>query len=113
MPLTPNAQLTQTPGLLDITMTKGDNLAFNIDFNIDLTGYTFVAKVVFSDKTTAPFTIVVSSYPNGILALSIDDSVSSIFPVGEMTWYFSWTGPTPTFLVRKVLAGKFTVIEGG
>lgn len=113
MPILPNPKVTQVPGGLDIEMVRGDDLNFMATFNTNLTDYSYEAVVVLDNKTEIEFELTVIDLVTGILNFYMPNSKSVDFPVGEMTWYFSWTTPEPASLIRKILAGKFTVLEGG
>ncbi len=49
------AIFTQLPGRLDIKMNAGDDLSMDVDFNQDITGYTFASFI--NNSTASVFTI--------------------------------------------------------
>lgn len=96
---------SQIPGGLDIEIGAGDDLSMLCDFNISLSGYTFVAKVTKGDGAEVSMTVVNTDLPNGQITLSLTDSQISTLGT-ENQWYLAWT---ITGTTRRVLAGDFMV----
>ena len=110
---------TQIPGLLDITATHSDDFSFSLDFDIDLTGYSFSAKVITAASNT-PISMTVDDIDltNGKINISLSASAMSKLAVTPTThhWYLDWSVPVPGSIppattTRRVLAGTFTVIN--
>ena len=95
------AELLQQPGELNITVTSKDDLPILLDFDIDLTGYTFTAYV----NSTA-MTIVETDLANGQVTISLTDTQLTALTPGPHKWYFKWNDGTND---RVVLAGVFTI----
>ena len=102
---------TQTPGLLNLTATHDDDFDFNLDFNIDLTGYTFSAQIVtVSTNVLVPMTVTETDLGAGQIALGVDTAVLATLETSNRHhWYLEIT--TPAGKPRKVLAGLFKVID--
>jgi len=103
-------EFTQTPAELNLTATHNDDFDFNLDFNIDLTGYTFSAKVVtVSTKVLVPMTVTQTDLGLGKIALGIDTlALAALETSNRHHWYLEWTvGGKP----RKILAGLFKIVD--
>jgi len=103
------AKFTQIPGELDIIATHGDDFLFTLDFDINLTGYTFSSKfVVFATNLETTITVTNTDLPLGQIKLSIPKATMAILPLGKSKWYLNWSTPTET---RRVLAGVFEIVK--
>ena len=103
-------EFKQEPAKLDLTATHNDDFDFNLDFNIDLTGYTFSAQVVtVSTNVLVPMTVTEVDLGLGQIALGIDTAVlATLETSNKHHWYLQWTvGGKP----RKILAGLFKVVD--
>lgn len=96
---------SQIPGDLDIEIGTGDDLSMLCDFNISLTNYTFVAKVIKGDGVEVDMTIINTDLTNGKITLGLSDAQISTLGT-ENLWYLAWT---ITGTTRRVLAGDFLV----
>jgi hypothetical protein len=103
------ADFTQTPGILNITATHGDDFSFALDFDINLTGYTFSSKVI-TIATNALVTLTVTSVdlPTGKLTLSMPKATLTTLESATHHWYLDWTVGLTS---RRVLAGTFKVVD--
>lgn len=72
-----------------------------LDFPIDLTGYTFDAKVGSVAMTVTPVELA-----SGKINLSLTASQTAAFTTQPIIWYLKWTNPGGG--VRTVLSGKIT-----
>lgn len=103
-------------GNLNLECYVGDDVAKTLKFRasdrttaIDLTGYTFAAKAVNADGTTAAtFTATCASPSSGDVTLSLSDTVTTSLGAGSWRWALTQTvsGVTST-----VLVGVLTVLE--
>jgi len=101
------ATYTQIPAELDIEVGAGDDLSILLDFDISLTGYTFVSKVVQAySGTETTVTCTNTDLANGQVTISLTDTQITSIGVGTHTWYFQWTVSSAS---RRVLAGNFIV----
>ena len=102
------AELKQIAGVLDIEVEQSDDWSQLLDFDIDLSGYTFESKVDeldSSDSTT--ITVTDTNLSEGQITLSLTDELVGALAIGRHSWYLEWTVGE---LVRRVLAGKFDVV---
>lgn len=105
-----NDYITQLPGELNIEMTEDNDLVFAINWDKDLTDYTFTANIVpKSCDTEIPMGIQITSASSGTMNVVI--SASSIADIVPSTnrWYMNWETPSPESYLRTVLAGAFVV----
>jgi hypothetical protein len=100
---------SQIPGKLDLVATLGDDFEFNLDFDINLSGYTFVAKVI-SISTGTPVVLTVTNVDLslGKVTISLSKTLLSGLSVAQHHYYFEWVTGGKT---RRVLAGTFTVVQ--
>lgn len=91
-----------SPAVRDIKGVSGDDLVIPLDFNIDITGYTFWAYV----GSQAP-TIAVVSAPAGTLTLTLSKAQTTAIGVTRVHWYFGWTVGG---LERTLVAGDATFV---
>lgn len=107
------ADLKITPGILNVTKVFRDGLFMELDFNLDLSEYTFAASVI-NAVTKAETTITVTpiDLAAGQLKLTMTPETASAVPVGKHTWAFRWTPPGPVppeGTLRTILGGTFEV----
>ncbi len=106
------AEATQVPGELDIKIAQGDDLSILLDFDIDLTGYTFEAKVDETDAGNTVITVVDTDLSAGQITLTMTDTLSGVIEITKErtphNWYLDRTNAGSQ---RRYLAGKFEVVE--
>jgi hypothetical protein len=100
------ATYSQTPGLLNIKGVVGTHFSCQLDFNADLTAYTFDSAIVLQEypsKREQSITVTVNNAAQGIITLSLDQmQTASIGAISKKKWYLNWT-----------LAGlKYTILAG-
>lgn len=101
------ATLEQLPAELNLEIGLGDDLSMPVDFSIDLTGYTFAAKVVrIPDETITDIAVANTNLATGQIALSLTDAQITALGVGNHRWYLIWTIGSAS---RRVLAGGFAI----
>jgi hypothetical protein len=100
---------TQIPGLLNIVATHDDDFEFNLDFDINLSGYTFSAKII-SISTNTPVSLSISpvDLSLGKITISLDKTAISALAVAQHHWYFDWVYGGKT---RRILAGTFSIVN--
>lgn len=100
------ADITQVPGVLNITTTQGDDLSILLDFDITLTSYTFSSKIKRAD-TLYTITVVNTDLSTGKITLTASNTLLETIPNGEYSWYLDWV--TDASVNRRVLSGKFVL----
>lgn len=117
-------KFTQLPGTLDIEFVVGDEVGGpSIDFDRDLTGYTFEAPIYVTQifatgvggtgssegvgETVTNWAINVVSAADGTLALGLTEAQTSLLSPGTLyRWYLRWVDPSG--YTRTVLSGTVT-----
>lgn len=105
--------LEQLPGTLPIVMVDGNDFVFALNWNSDMTGYSFVANIYPIGVTTTaiPITVTVVNVALGTYTITITKtSIASLPKNVAHKWRLDWTTPSPA-LTRTVLAGSFTVLD--
>ena len=104
------ADLVQLPAELNLKVSIADDFSFILDFDIDLTGYTFTASMIKSGGiVTASFTVTEISLSEGKISLSITkEDLATIGTGKNHTWWLKWVQPTN--IDRKILAGKVELV---
>ena len=106
------ADVTQIPGSLNIKMAQGDDLSILVDFDIDLTGYTFESKVVETDGTEVVITVTETDLSAGQVTLEMTDTLSTALTLTDTGTFHSWyLDRTDAGSRRRYLAGNFEVIK--
>ena len=102
------AEVTQIPGRLDIQLAQGDDMSLLVDFDIDLTGYTFESKVVEADETETVITVVETDLSTGKITITLSDTDSALISAAKHSWFLDRTNAGNQ---RRQLAGNFEVIK--
>lgn len=101
------ADFSQVPGELNISVGLGDDLVLNLDFDIDLTGYTFSANVVSEfDGSQTAFSYSTVNLSLGQFQLTLTDSQITTLGKAVHKWYL--VGSIGS-LSRRYLAGNFEI----
>jgi hypothetical protein len=107
------------PSTLDIQFVRGDEFGMLLDFDVNLTGYTFDAIVYEVGSVTNgvisgvsgsfdDFTITVVDLATGRLNLSLTEEQTQAFDLTRTyRWYLRWTAPG--VVKRTVLSGGIAV----
>jgi len=100
--------LNQEPADLDIVISVDDDFSYLVDFDINLTGYTFSGYVVKQpeDNPLTAFTISNTDLTNGQITISLTDTQIATLGQGTHKYYLTWV---VSGLARRVLAGDFTI----
>lgn len=106
------------PDTLDIVFIQGDELSIELDFDQDLTGYTFEHKIVeitsvsnggvasYTDKLV--FTRNDLNLAQGRINLSLQEvQTMTLSLTGSYRWWFRWYAPGT--ITRTVLSGTVSV----
>lgn len=99
----------QTPGVLNLSLTRGDDFAALIDLSIAITGYAVTASVtsLVTGAEAVPFTVTIPSAANGQLNIALTDTQTAALPRGTYGWNLKWVDGTVT---RTALAGFVEVL---
>ena len=100
--------ITQIAGIVNITITQGGDWSVLVDFDIDLTGYTFESKVEESDGTLNEILVTNTDLSAGQITLSMTDTKTNDLSLDTHKWYLDRTNAGEQ---RRYLAGTFKVIE--
>ena len=108
------------PGLLNISLTVGDEFGMPADLDIDTTGFTWTAIVYETSTsvsfvnpggvstqgtTAATFTVTVINAASGQVNLSLTEvQTGALSPATSYRWYLR--GVSPTFVTRTYVAGQ-------
>jgi len=101
------ATITQLPGVLDIEVGLGDDLSLLLDWDINLTGYTFEGKISKAGTgTITDITIINTDLAAGKITLILTDTQILALGAEVHGWYLRWTVSDNS---RRVLTGAFTI----
>lgn len=98
---------------VDISLYRGDGFSYLLDFDINLTGYTFEAFAFWGtdEDDTAnrlDFTVTNTDLSLGKITISVDDADTDDLPIVTCEWRLRWT---PSGGVRStVMANMFRVL---
>jgi len=96
------------PGRLDIKLVQGDDMLVPLDWDINISTYTFEAIIIMLDGSTQAITINTIDLAAGQHSLSITDIESAAIPLGKHDWYLR---RTDAGLQRKYLSGFFEIMD--
>lgn len=111
------ATYTLLPDTLDIVFVGGDEVSILLDFDQDLTGYTFEAPVILATvirngqvveyELATNFTQTPVDLAAGKLNLSLSETQTGNLVLGSVyRWYLRWVAPG--IVTRTVLSGTVT-----
>ena len=95
------ATYSQSPATLDITAVVGDDVTFTLDFDINLTGYTFAAK-----RGADSVTVTAVNLAAGQISVSATDTETTSWGAGRANWWISAT--TAGGYTRTFVSGSWT-----
>lgn len=109
---------SQVPDTLDFLFVQGDELKVLLDFDQDLTGYTFETKIievtgvaggnVTSFNEVVSFTQTPVNLSTGHINLSLQELQTAAMSLGgNYRWFMRWFSPDQ--VTRTVLSGTVTV----
>ena len=100
-------QAKMIPAPVDILISNRTAMNFLIDYDIDLTGQTTEAFLVYNDGDTVELTVVDTDLPNGQLNLTLSLAKVILIPVNVThNWYLDRTNAGSE---RRHFAGEFEV----
>jgi len=101
--------LHNLPGHLDIEIGLGDDLKSLFDFDFDMTGYTFVCKVIkIPEGTETAVTVTITSLSLGQIIPNFTSTIVTALGIGIHKWYLDGTVSGNN---RRLFAGDFIVKE--
>ena len=112
------ATWTQIPDTLDFVFIQGDELKVLLDFDQNLTGYTFETRIievtgisggnVTQFNNTVSFTQTPVNLATGHINLSLQETQTQALSLGgNYRWFMRWFSPDQ--VTRTVLSGTVTV----
>jgi hypothetical protein len=117
---------SQLPAELNVVFVQGDEVEIPLDFDIDLTGYTFTRPIyVVSQIASVPggseavntpgatatnWSLAVVDAATGRVNIGLTEAqTAALLPSIAYRWYFRWV--TPSLVTRTVLSGTVTVVS--
>jgi hypothetical protein len=99
----------QTPGALNLSFKRGDDVSVLVDFSISLASYTVTAgmtSLVTGDEVQ-PLTVSFASATAGQVNVSLNDTQTAALARGTYGWQMKWTESQAT---RTALTGFVEVL---
>ena len=99
----------QTPGTLNLSFKRGDDVSALVDFSIGLTGYTVTAGMtsLVTGDVVQPLTVSFVSATAGQVNVSLTDTQTAALARGTYGWQMAWTEGNAT---RTALTGFVEVL---
>ena len=103
------ASYDQTPGTLNLSFKRGDDVSTLIDFSIGMAGYTVTAGItsLVSGAEVQPFAVAFVSDTAGQVNISLTDAQTAALARGTYGWQMKWTENQAT---RTALTGFVEVL---
>ena len=103
------ATYEQSPGRFNMAFRRGDTLSAELDFSVDITGYSLTANSVsaVTGLSVKSLAAQVTSAADGKVVVSLTPQETLAIPTGTYAWNMSWIEPTG--LARTVLSGFIEV----
>jgi hypothetical protein len=100
---------SQLPGLLNLSLRRGDSFGTTVDFDVSVASHTVAAYLTspISGVTTGSMTASIANATAGVVSLSMTDTQTSALRVGTHGWRLEWTAPGG--IKRTVLSGHVEV----
>lgn len=98
------------PGTLHLDIYQGDDFSVDLDFDIDLTGYTLTSQIRHEPSDSSPaetLTVTMTDAANGLVELSLTAAETADLIAQRYWWDLQWTEPSGD--IRTVLRGRATV----
>ena len=102
------ASYEQLPGTLNLALRRGDDFSVDVDFSIDLTGFsvTATAHSVVNDAQIIAFTTTLTNAAQGVLNITLTDAQTAGLALGTYLWRLVGTSGSVT---RTYLSGYMEV----
>lgn len=99
----------QTPGTLNLSFKRGDDVSTLIDFSIGMAGYTVTAGItsLVTGAEVQPLTVSFVSATAGTVNVSLTDTQTAALARGTYGWTMKWVESNAT---RTALTGFVEVI---
>jgi hypothetical protein len=103
------ASYDQTPGTLNLSFKRGDDVSALVDFSISLASFTVTAGItsLVSGAEVQPLTVSFVSATAGQVNVSLTDTQTAALARGTYGWSMKWTENNAT---RTALTGYVEVI---
>ena len=103
------ATVSATPGVLNITVKRGEAVSQLLDFSIALTGYTFAAEIVsaVTFSTVTAMTVTSVNLATGQINVGLSAATAANVAAGTYLWRLVWTPPAGN--ARTALEGIWEV----
>lgn len=94
----------QTPGTLNLSFARGDDVSVLVDFSIGMTGYTVTSAMtsLVTGAEVQPLTVSFVSASAGQVNVSLTDAQTLALARGTYGWAMKWTEGNAT---RTALTG--------
>jgi len=103
-------EIRQSPARVNIILNKRNSLSLVMDWNIDLSSYTFEAKIYNQDKSIdESFTITNVNLSLGQITISLTKEQGLLLEEGIYEWWLDFITSTTRI---TMLAGNATIYEG-
>lgn len=97
----------QVPQVMPLRFPQGDGLIIHTQASMNLTGYTFEAKIL--GTPTIVLTVTNVDLANGLVDIVLHTTDSTTLTIGgDYRWYFTWIYGGEK---RMMISGKVEVIE--
>lgn len=99
----------QTPGSLNLSLSRADDFSVLVDFSISLASYTVTAGItsLVTGGEVQPFTVSIVSATAGQVNVSLTDTQTAALARGTYGWNLRWTEGQAT---RTALTGFVEVL---
>jgi len=86
---------SQTPGALHLAFRRGDQLGTEVDFDIDMTGYTVTSSIVsaITGNAVGTMTATLTNASTGIVNIAMTEEQTAALVPGTYSWRLEWTAP--------------------
>jgi hypothetical protein len=100
----------QLPGEFNLAFRAGDDASVELDFSIDLTGYTVTSSIVSltTGETLATPTTTLTNAATGVANIALTKTQTAALPIGTLGLYFTWDAPGP---VRRTALGGYVEVS--
>jgi hypothetical protein len=100
------------PGVLNLSLVKGDEMEFTATFNANLTGYTLSSQIIneaTQANVAAPTITSTTATSNNVTTTTVkfswtETQTGALSVTTRYRWYFRWV--TPAGFTRTVLSGS-------
>jgi len=99
--------VSQMPGTVNLQMIDENDMTFSIDWNMDITDYTFEANIIPKDGSAEiPMDIDIINALEGKINITIEASSIEELEPSVHRWYLNWSVDG---LIRTVISGALVL----